>query len=199
MTAPGLLRRDQRLGHGDGREAAGLEIDVEHVVPVALAHLEQRHARIDAGIVDQDVGRSRAARAASATIASMSESLATSALISGARRPLSRTPLATASAPAWSSSQFTATSAPSPARASAIAAPMPCCAPVTSATLPCNFIGNLRCVRRRRGRSRREFFRLDHTGGSDHTGGRTRPSDSLSTAPARACEWRARRPPQRRR
>src|SRR6185312_6611724 len=39
-------------------------------------------------------------------------------------------------ASAWLSSQLTATSAPSSARASAIAAPMPCCAPVTSATFP---------------------------------------------------------------
>ena len=31
------------------------------MVPVALAHLQQRHAGIDAGIVDQDVGRSELA------------------------------------------------------------------------------------------------------------------------------------------
>ena len=39
-----------------------------------------------------------------------------------------------------SSSQVTATSAPSSASATAMAAPIPCCAPVTSAILPANFM-----------------------------------------------------------
>ena len=57
----GLSGRDQRLGHRDGREAAGLEVDVEHEIPIALAHLQERHPWIDAGIVDQDVGRAELA------------------------------------------------------------------------------------------------------------------------------------------
>ena len=38
-----------------GAEESALEIHVEHQIPVALAHLEQRHARIHAGVVDEHV------------------------------------------------------------------------------------------------------------------------------------------------
>ena len=45
-----------------GAEEPGLEIDVEDEVPVALAHLEQRHPRIDARVVDEDVEGAELAR-----------------------------------------------------------------------------------------------------------------------------------------
>ena len=53
MTEPGALaRRLQRFDEGDGGKAAGFEIDIEHVVPVALAHIKQPHPGVDAGVVD---------------------------------------------------------------------------------------------------------------------------------------------------
>jgi hypothetical protein len=50
---------EQCLGEGNRGKAACLEVDVEHIVPIALAHVEQFHARIDAGVVDQDLGRAK--------------------------------------------------------------------------------------------------------------------------------------------
>src|SRR5207247_176558 len=40
---------------GLGAEESALQIHVEHEVPVALAHIEKRHAGIDAGVVDEHV------------------------------------------------------------------------------------------------------------------------------------------------
>ena len=60
ITEPGgLAGRHQRLDEGDGGKAASFEVDIEHVVPVALPHLKELHPRIDAGVVDQDVGRAQ--------------------------------------------------------------------------------------------------------------------------------------------
>ena len=60
ITEPARLTgRHQRLDEGDRGKAASLEVDIEHVVPVGLAHLKQLHPRIDAGVVDQDVGRAQ--------------------------------------------------------------------------------------------------------------------------------------------
>jgi hypothetical protein len=57
--AAALAGRHQRLDVSDGGKAASLEVDIEHVVPVGLAHLEQLHPRIDTGVVDQNVGRAQ--------------------------------------------------------------------------------------------------------------------------------------------
>ena len=60
MTEPVRLAGcHQRLDERDGGKAASFEVDIEHVVPVGLAHLKQLHPRIDAGVVDQDVGRAK--------------------------------------------------------------------------------------------------------------------------------------------
>src|SRR3546814_15088757 len=41
-----------RLGHAKG----ALEVNVHHIVPVRLVHLDQRPVPKDSGIVDEDVG-----------------------------------------------------------------------------------------------------------------------------------------------
>ena len=54
-----LTRRRQRLDEGDRGKTASFEVDIQHVVPVGLAHLKQLHPRIDAGVVDENVGRAK--------------------------------------------------------------------------------------------------------------------------------------------
>jgi len=55
ITEPALLQAAiSTLTEGDGCRAARLQIDIEHVVPIALAHFKQLHPRIDARVVDQD-------------------------------------------------------------------------------------------------------------------------------------------------
>ena len=57
MIAPWRAGRDHRARRRLGAETRAFQIDVEHVVPVALPHVEKIHAREHAGIVDQHVER----------------------------------------------------------------------------------------------------------------------------------------------
>ncbi len=52
-----LLQRRQALGEFERQHPGALEVRVEHRVPVRLGVLENRLARHDAGIVDQDIDR----------------------------------------------------------------------------------------------------------------------------------------------
>jgi len=54
MIAPG---RDRCLGDVLRAKARTLQIDVQHLVPIALGHFEEAHARKHTGVVDQNVDR----------------------------------------------------------------------------------------------------------------------------------------------
>ena len=137
--AGGLTGRHERLDEGDRGKAASFEVDIEHVVPVALAHLKQLHPRVNAGVVDQYVGRPQHAGGIRHHHVDVGKPRDI-----GADEMDAATDLADArchpSAAGSSSSHVIATSAPSSASATAMAAPIPCCAPVTSAILPANFM-----------------------------------------------------------
>jgi len=49
--------RDHRLCDGLRAEARALQVDVQHVVPLALRHFEEWDAGEHRGVVDQDVDR----------------------------------------------------------------------------------------------------------------------------------------------
>src|SRR5512144_3172364 len=54
---PGAARGHQRPRHRLGTEEASLEVHAQHVIPLPFRQLEERRAREDARVVDQDVGR----------------------------------------------------------------------------------------------------------------------------------------------
>src|SRR5712671_3861047 len=114
-----------------------LQVDVQHLVPVALRHFEEGDPREHPGIVDQHVDRiGPSCSSVADTITCTCSIWPTSALTKMARRPHARTSSATLWAAALSSSQLIATSAPAAANSNAIARPIPCCAPVTRTALP---------------------------------------------------------------
>ena len=55
----GLARRHHRARRRLGAEEAALEVHGEHVIPLRLGQLEERGAREDARVVDEDVGRAQ--------------------------------------------------------------------------------------------------------------------------------------------
>jgi hypothetical protein len=76
ITAPAALPADMSaLTKAIVANQPTLRFDIEHIVPVALAHLKQLHPRVNAGVVDQYVQRP-STREVSVTIMAMSASRA---------------------------------------------------------------------------------------------------------------------------
>ena len=101
----------------------GVQVDLEHGLPVLVGELLRRAAADDPGVVDQDVeparGRDRAVHAGRATPAGSPRS----AVIGNARRPAASTARQVSSGER--ELPCTTTSAPASARPTAIAAPRP--------------------------------------------------------------------------
>jgi hypothetical protein len=53
---PRPARRDERARHRLRAEKAALQVDAEHVVPLALRQFEECRAGEDTGVVDEDIG-----------------------------------------------------------------------------------------------------------------------------------------------